>query len=63
MAWLANLPPIRKPLTSWALHWLDTNPGTFYPFFFILTYQTVELFDPMLSALKVAKLILQGKLP
>jgi hypothetical protein len=36
---------------------------TFYPFLFILTYQTVELFDPMLSALKVAKLILQGKLP
>ena len=48
-AWLANLPPIRKPLTNWALQWLDTNPGTFYAFFFILTYQMVELFDPMLA--------------
>lgn len=63
MAWLANLPPVRKPLTGWALKWLDTDPGTFYTFFFILTYQMVELFDPMLNALKVAKLITLGKLP
>jgi undecaprenyl-diphosphatase len=63
LAWLASLPPIRKPLTSWAFQWLDTNPGAFYTFSFILTYQVVELFDPMLSTLKVAKLIIQGKLP
>ena len=63
MAWLANLQPVCKPLTSWALQWLDTNPAAFYTFFLILTYQMVELFDPMLSALKVAKLIISGRLP
>ena len=63
MAWLANLPPVCKPLTSWALRWLDANPGAFYAFFLILTYQMVELFDPMLSALKVARLIISGRLP
>jgi hypothetical protein len=61
MAWLANLPSIRKPLTSWALRWLDTSPGWFYSFSFILTYQMAELFDPMLKTLKVAKFIIQGK--
>ena len=63
LIWLANLPPIRKPLTSWAFQWLDTNPGAFDTFAFVVTYQMVELFDPMLSALRVAKLIIQGKLP
>jgi undecaprenyl-diphosphatase len=61
MAWLANLPSLRKQLTSWALRWLDTSPGLFYSLFFILTYQMAELFDPMLQALKVAKVIIQGK--
>ncbi len=63
VAWLANLPPVRKPLTGWALRWLDANPGAFYAFFLILTYQMVELFDPMLSLLKVGRLIISGRLP
>lgn len=63
MVWLANLPPVRKSITSWALHWLDTDPATFYPFFFLLSYQMVELFDPMLNALKTGELIIRGQLP
>jgi undecaprenyl-diphosphatase len=63
MAWLANLPAVRKPLTSWALQWQEARPGQFYCFAFILTYQMAELFDPMLKILKVAKFIIQGKLP
>jgi undecaprenyl-diphosphatase len=61
MTWLANLSSIRKPLTAWALRWLDKSPGLFYSFAFILTFQMAELFDPMLKTLKVAKLIIQGK--
>src|SRR6266436_3906309 len=61
MAWLANLPSIRKPLTSWAMQWLDARPGQFYCFSFILTYQMAELFAPILRMLKVAKFIIQGK--
>jgi len=63
MAWLANVSSVRKPLTAWALRWLDKSPGSFYSFAFILTFQMAELFDPMLETLKVAKLIIAGKLP
>jgi len=61
MVWLANLPSIRKPLTSWALRWMDASPGLFYSFSFILTYQMAELFEPMLQTLKVDKFIIQAK--
>jgi len=61
MAWLSNLPSIRRTLTSWALRWLDTSPGLFYSCSFILTYQMAELFDSILRTLKVAKFIIQGK--
>jgi undecaprenyl-diphosphatase len=60
MAWLANLAFIRKPLTTWLLRWQETNPGQFYCFSFILTYQMAELFDPIIGMLKAAKLIVQG---
>jgi|ERR1700730_1874834 undecaprenyl-diphosphatase len=61
-SWLANLPAIRKPLTSWALQWLHEKPGQFYSFSFIVTYLMVELFDPMVEMLKVARFIIHGKL-
>lgn len=60
MVWLANVPSIRKPITAWAFRWLDTSPGLFYAFAFILTFQMAELFDPLLHTLKVARLIIQG---
>jgi len=47
-----NLPRIRKPLTGWALRWMNSNPSQFYCFAFIVTYQVAELFDPALSILK-----------
>jgi undecaprenyl-diphosphatase len=50
-AWLANLPRIRKPLTSWALRWMDSSPSQFYSLAFIATYQIAELFDPLLKIL------------
>jgi undecaprenyl-diphosphatase len=62
LAVLANRPLIRKPLTGWALQWQDASPGQFYCFSFIMTYQLVELFDPVLQILKGAKFIIQGKL-
>jgi len=49
--WLSNLPAIRKPLTGWALRWMDSNPSQFYCFAFIVTYQVAELFDPALKML------------
>lgn len=61
VTWLANLSAIRKPLINWALQWQDARPGQFYCFAFVLTYQMVELYDPMLKMLKLAKLILDGK--
>ena len=63
MAWLANVSSVRKPLTAWALRWLDRSPGSFYSFAFILTFQMAELFDPMLETLKVGELIFWGKPP
>src|SRR6478672_7165586 len=63
MTWLANTSRIRKPLTAWALRWLDKSPGSFYSFAFILTFQMAELFDPLLETLKVANLTIAGKLP
>jgi undecaprenyl-diphosphatase len=60
MTWLANLPAIRKVLTSWALRWMDAKPGQFYCFSFILSYQMAELLNPILSMLKF---IIHGKLP
>jgi undecaprenyl-diphosphatase len=62
-AWLANLPAIRNPLTNWALRWLDVRPGQFYGFSFFVTYQMAELFEPTLSLLEFAKVIIHGKLP
>lgn len=62
MSWLANLPAIRKALTSWVLRWLDARPGPFYCLSFILTYQMAELFDPVLKMLKVTRSIIHGKL-
>jgi undecaprenyl-diphosphatase len=50
--WLGNLPRIRKPLTGWALRWMDSNPSQFYCFAFIVTYQVAELFDPALDIVK-----------
>jgi len=61
MVLLANVPSVRKPITGWAFRWLDRSPGLFYAFAFILTFQMVELFDPMLHTLKIARLIIQGK--
>jgi len=37
LAWLANRQAIRKPLTSWALQWLDARPAQFYCFSFLVT--------------------------
>src|SRR5438309_7136 len=37
MTWLANLPAIRKVLTTWALQGMDAKPGQFYCFSFILS--------------------------
>jgi undecaprenyl-diphosphatase len=62
LAWLANLSAIRKPLTNWALQWQDAKPEWFYCVFFILTYQLVELFDPLRYILKAAKFIIRGDL-
>jgi undecaprenyl-diphosphatase len=47
LAWLFNLPAIRKPATMWALRWMDSEPALFYPCFFLLTYQIAELFNPL----------------
>jgi undecaprenyl-diphosphatase len=60
LAWLANRQPIRKPLTSWALQWLDARPAQFYCFSFLMTYMMAELFDPILRMLKFANLIITG---
>ena len=58
MAWLANRPTIRNPLTSWALQWLEAKPAEFYCFSFLMTYLMAELFDPILKMLKFANLII-----
>jgi len=60
LAWLANREAIRKPLTSWALQWLDARPAQFYCFSFLVTYVMAELFDPILKMLKFANLIIHG---
>jgi undecaprenyl-diphosphatase len=46
---LANLPRIRQPLTSWALRWLDASPSSFYFLASLVLYQVVELFDPLIE--------------
>jgi undecaprenyl-diphosphatase len=61
MAWLANISPIRKPLTAWALGLLETRPGLFYCCAFIVTCQMAELFDPIIKMLKAARVIVQGR--
>lgn len=55
MTLLASYPPIRKPLTNWALAWHDSAPGLFYSLAFLVTYQMAELFDPILKMLKHAR--------
>jgi undecaprenyl-diphosphatase len=62
VAWLANRRAIRNPLTSWALRWMDAKPGEFYCFSFLVTYLMADLFEPLLSLLKVANLIIHGRL-
>jgi undecaprenyl-diphosphatase len=47
LACLCNLSAIRKPATIWALRWADSEPALFYPFCFLLTYQTADLFEPV----------------
>jgi undecaprenyl-diphosphatase len=46
---LASLPSVRKPLTGWALRWMDSRPSQFYSFSFLVTYLIAELFDPALT--------------
>jgi PAP2 superfamily len=46
---LANLPRIREPLTSWALRWLDASSSSFYFLSFLVLYQVVELFEPLVE--------------
>jgi len=61
MAYLANCPWIRSPLTNWALQWLDEKPGQFYCFFFFLTYVIANLFNPVIDLLNTANLIIHGR--
>jgi len=63
MAWLANRPLIRKPLTGWALRWLDARPGQFYLFSFLVTYQMAELFAPLINIFVAVTSIAHGKPP
>jgi undecaprenyl-diphosphatase len=51
---VANLPRIRQPLTNWGLKLLDANPSFFYFMAFLVLYQVVELFEPLI---KMGKLI------
>ncbi len=46
---LANLPRIRQPLTHWSLQLLEANPSSFYFLAFLVLYQVVELFEPMIK--------------
>jgi undecaprenyl-diphosphatase len=46
---VANLPRIRQPLTHWGLKLLDANPSLFYCLAFLVLYQVVELFEPMIK--------------
>jgi undecaprenyl-diphosphatase len=46
---VANLPRIRQPLTNWGLKLLDANPSLFYFMAFLVLYQVVELFEPMIK--------------
>ena len=48
-AWLANRPRFRKPLTSWALQWMESRPSQFYCFSFLVTFQIAELFEPLIK--------------
>jgi undecaprenyl-diphosphatase len=61
MAWLANCSPVRKPLTGWALRWMDSKPWQFYCLAFLTTYQIAELFSPILKILKFTASLIQGK--
>ena len=47
LACLFNLSAIRRPATIWAKRWADSEPALFYPCFFLLTYQIVDLFEPL----------------
>ena len=47
--WVANLPSVRKPLTGWALRWMESRPSQFYSCSFLVTYLMAELFDPALT--------------
>ena len=46
---LANLPRIREPLTGWALRWAEASPSSFYFLAFLVLYQVVELFEPLIK--------------
>ncbi len=63
LAWLANRQAIQKPLTSWAMQWLDARPAQFYGLSFLVTYVMAELFDPILKTLKFANLLIHGHSP
>ena len=56
--WLANRPGIRKPLTNWALQWMELRPSQFYCFSFLVTYQVAELFDPLI---KIANFVIHRR--
>ena len=42
---LANRSMIKKPLTDPVLEWSEKHPGLFYGLFFLVSYQTVDLFE------------------
>ena len=46
---VANLPRIRQPLTNWGMRLLDANPSIFYFMAFLVLYQVVELFEPLIK--------------
>lgn len=46
---VANLPRIRQPLTNGSLKLLDARPSLFYCMAFLVLYQVVELFEPMIK--------------
>ncbi len=46
---LANLPHIRERLTGWALKWAEASPSSFYFLAFLVLYQVVELFEPLIK--------------
>jgi undecaprenyl-diphosphatase len=61
IAWLGNLSIIRGRISQPVLYWAQSKPSSFYPLFFLVTYQIVDMFDNSRAIINAVLIIFQNK--